>query len=265
MITHGMDEDRPNPARVYDYLLGGGHNFEADRIFADRLVAHQPDTRRICLENRAFLTRAVRWCLEQGIEQFLDLGSGVPTGGNVHEIAHRVDPAARVAYVDADPVAVAHTAALTAGLDTVTATQADLRDPADVLGAPTVTGLIDFDRPCAVLAVAVLHHLPDDLRPAFARYREVLAPGGVMVLGHGSDDWDDPVTAERTRAVVFGHVGGPSPVTLRSRSELLDLVDGLDVVPPGPVDITAWPAARAGVEPAGAYALVALSSRYLAR
>lgn len=119
--------------------------------------------------------------------------------------------------------------------------------------------MLDFDQPCAVLAVAVLHHLPDDLRPAFARYREVLVPGGATILGHGSADWDDPVTAERTRAVVAGHVGGPSPVTLRSRVELLELVDGLEVLPPGLVDLTAWPAARAEGEPAGAYALVAAS------
>ena len=260
MSTHEVDEDRPNPARVYDYLLGGAHNFEADRVFADWLVLHQPDTPRICRENRAFLARAVRWCLDQGVEQFLDLGSGVPTAGNVHEIAQRDHPEARVAYVDVDPVAVAHAGEVTADLDTVTATQADLTDPDAVLDAPTVTELIDLDQPCAILAVAVLHFLPDDLRPAFARYREVLSPGGALVLGHGSDDWDDPATAERTRALVAGNANGPSPLALRSRPELLDLVEGLDVVPPGPVDITAWPEERAGVEPAGAYAVVATRS-----
>jgi SAM-dependent methyltransferase len=254
----GIDFDHANAARIYDYLLGGGHNFEVDRAQARKILAGQPDMARICRENRAFLVRAVRWCLEAGIDQFLDLGCGVPTVGNVHEVARAVEPDARVAYVDFEPVAVTHARELTAVLDGVTVTAADLRDPRAVLEAPTVTGLLDLTRPVALLAVAVLHFVPEDLAPVFAAYRAALAPGSALVMSHGSADWPDRGLADSTRAVAEGYRGSATPVTLRTRSELAALVDDWPLVTPTWVDLVSWPDDAAGpTEPVGAYAVVA--------
>lgn len=206
----------------------------------------------VCRANRAYLARAVGWCLrDAGISQFLDLGCGVPTVGNVHEVAHGIDPCARVAYVDFEPVAVTHAREIVAGLDTVSVTAADLREPDRVLTSPGVAGLLDFTRPVAVLAVGVLHFVPGDLSAIFARYRAALAPGSAVVLSHGSDDWDDAGLAATARAAAEGYRDSATPVTLRTRAELEALLAGLDLEPPGLVDITAWPA-PAGTTPTAA-------------
>jgi hypothetical protein len=149
-------EQVASAARVYDYLLGGSHNFAVDRRLAKQLLQLEPDAMRIAQDNRAFMGRALRWLAGQGIRQFLDLGSGVPTIGNVHEIAQEVDPQARVVYVDIDPIAVAAGQAAVAGNANAAAVQADLRDP-QLLANPVVRALIDVDQPVGVLAVAVLH------------------------------------------------------------------------------------------------------------
>ena len=148
----GIDPSQASVARVYDYLLGGAHNFSADRDIARTLEAIEPQARAIAAANRAFLVRAVRYlAAEAGVRQFLDIGSGIPTQGNVHEIVRRVDPAARVVYVDRDPVAVAHSTALLDGDPNAAVIQADLTRPADVLGHPTVRKMIDFDEPVGLL------------------------------------------------------------------------------------------------------------------
>ncbi|MFC5061640.1 SAM-dependent methyltransferase [Actinomycetospora atypica] len=253
-----IDLCRPNGARVYDYLLGGGHNFAVDREHAKRLLEANPDQQHGAHANRAYLHRVVQWCLDRGIDQFLDLGSGVPTVGNVHEIAHRYSPLVRVAYVDRDPVAVAHSESIVADLDAVTVTRADLRDPDAVLAAPGVAGLLDLDRPVALLAVACLHFVPDDARGFMAAYRRRLAPGSVLAISHGSDDVDDPDHAARMRAVADSFAGTPSPVALRSRAELRELVGDFAIVEPGIVDITDWPVAT-GSRPAATWAVVAVA------
>src|SRR6202012_1061469 len=155
-LEAGIDFDRANAARMYDHFLGGGHNFAVDRDVAEKVAVGNPDIAAVARATRADLGRVVRWCRAAGIDQFLDLGSGVPTVGNVHEIAHQTHPGARVAYVDFEPVAVAHAQALLAqdpGGATVTIPRADLRDPASVLAAPGVADLLDLARPVALLAI----------------------------------------------------------------------------------------------------------------
>lgn len=253
-----LDLDRPNGARVYDYLLGGAHNFQVDRDHAQRLLAANPEQQSGARANRAFLRRVVEWCLERGVTQFLDLGSGVPTVGNVHEIALARDPDARVAYVDQDPIAVAHSTEVIAGLDTVTVTRADLTRPADVLAAPGVAGLLRFDEPVALLAIACLHFVVGDAGRFLSVYRDRLAPRSVLAVSHGSDDVEDADHAARMRAVVESFRDTPSPVTLRSRAELRALVGDFALVEPGIVDITDWPRPGLAPRPAATWAAVAV-------
>jgi hypothetical protein len=250
------DPEQANTARVYDYLLGGAHNFAADREAARRAVAATPILPVAARANRAYLGRVVTWCLQQGIRQFLDLGSGVPTVGNVHEIAHRVDPATRVAYVDVEPVAVAVADDLLRDVPGATVTRADLADPDAVLTAPGVADLLDFSQPVAVLAVAVLHFVPGDVAAMLAAYRRRLVPGSVVAISHGSDDLDDPDLAAMLRAGAESYRGSAMPVNYRSRAEIRGLLADLDVVEPGLVDATNWPVADPSATPSAFYALV---------
>jgi S-adenosyl methyltransferase len=234
-----LDLDRPNAARMYDYYLGGSANVAVDREAADELLAAFPDLRHVARANRAFLGRAVRHLAEQGIDQFLDLGSGIPTAGNVHEIAHQVNPAARVAYVDTEPVAVSYARKLLVTEPAATITQADIREPATVLGAPGVAGLLDFRRPVAVLLVAVLPALSDAEDPAglLATYRDACAPGSHLVLSHLS-----PLTVrhgqiERTEAV---YARTPTPVRYRGKAEITAFLAGYELLPPGLVPLPNW-------------------------
>jgi hypothetical protein len=160
-VPPGVDTKRANVARVYDYWLGGSHNFLADQDAARATAAVQPSVRMSARANRAFLGRAVRFLAANGIRQFLDIGSGIPTEGNVHEIAQRADPDARIVYADVDPVAVAHSRALLDGSQGAAVIEADLREPAEILRNATVRGMIDFAQPVGLLLVAVLHFLAD--------------------------------------------------------------------------------------------------------
>lgn len=249
-----------NVARMYDYFLGGAHNFAVDRALACQVASQLPHVGAWARANRRFLLRAVRFCLEAGVTQFLDLGSGLPTMGSVHEVAHRQNPAARVAYVDAEPVAVAHGRELLDGVDGVTVTQADIRDVEAVLGAPTVTAVLDFTEPVAVLMMAVLHFVSDadDPRQVVAGYLAALAPGSFLALSHVSADYDDPTLAAQMRGaeVVYEHAATPG--YLRDRSQLHQLLGGLALVEPGLVDVNQWRSDDADAEPLGAYGAVAL-------
>ncbi|WP_229795368.1 SAM-dependent methyltransferase, partial [Saccharothrix coeruleofusca] len=188
--------------------------------------------------NRSFLRRAVRYLLAQGIDQFLDLGSGIPTVGNVHEIADQ----ARVVYVDVEPVAVAHSTALLQGNPRALAVQADLRDPASVLEHPQVRELLDFERPIGVLMVAVLHFVQDadDPAGAVARYREALAPGSYLVISHGSLEGVQVEGHADTARVQDVYKRTDSPLVLRSRAEVVPFFDGWDLVEPGVVMLPEW-------------------------
>jgi SAM-dependent methyltransferase len=250
-VPEGVDIDRANVARMYDYWLGGAHNFAVDREYADRIEDSNRTARHAARSNRAYLRHVVQWCTARGVDQFLDLGSGVPTVGNVHEIA----PTARVAYVDHEAVAVAHSEAILADVDRASITQADLADADAVLSAPGVVDLLDFSRPVAVLAIATLHYVPGDLAALLAPYRARLVPGGVLAISHVSDEQDDADLAARIRAAAAVFQGSANPVTLRSRAQLLAPFDGLEIAEPGLVDVVDWPAARPDVEKVGMYAV----------
>lgn len=178
--------DRPNPARIYDYFLGGYHNFEQDRAVAEQLAAVFPDMFLTAQVNRSFLRRAVTFLLAQGIDQFLDIGSGIPTMGNVHEIAQAANPEAHVVYVDIEPVAVAHGRTMLAGNERAAAIRADVREPEVILEHPEVRRLLDFERPMGLLMVALLHYVIDDASAyrAVDRLRQAMAPGSYMALAH---------------------------------------------------------------------------------
>jgi SAM-dependent methyltransferase len=233
-----VDVDIPSASRMYDYYLGGCHNFAADRELAERALAVMPDGRRLAQVNRAFLRRAVRFCAEAGVDQFLDLGSGIPTLGNVHEVAQQASPGARTVYVDTDPVAVAHSQAILAGNDRATVIQHDLRRPEEILADPRLRGQLDLTRPVALLAVAVLHFVQDDADPAgvLARFRAALPSGSMLVISHGTDE-NRPEDAAK---VVALYRGTANPLKMRSRAEVSALFDGWELVEPGLVCAPLW-------------------------
>jgi hypothetical protein len=235
----GVNTDQPSAARIYDYSLGGAHNFAIDRAVAEGLYQVYPDARLVGRTNRAFLQRAVRLCCAQGLTQFLDLGSGIPTVGNVHEIAHQIDPECRVVYVDNDPVAVAHTREMLAGVANATIVDADLLQPETVVDAPNAQRLLDFTRPVALMMVAVLHYVSIDRdAPAIvAGYLSRLAPGSCLVVSHTTTDEQ---SAESLAAVKKAFDETTTPVTHRNRAEVAELFDGLELVEPGVVWTPQW-------------------------
>ena len=234
-----VDTKRANVARVYDYWLGGTHNFLTDQDLARALLAVEPNFRAIARANRAFLGRAVRFLASQGIRQFLDIGSGIPTEGNVHEVAQRAAPGARVVYADIDPVAVAHSKAILAGNPGAAVIQADLREPGKILADPAVRRLIDFTQPAGLLLVAVLHVIGDDDDPwqAVARLREALAAGSYLVLCHATSE-SKPAVAQAIEKVYTRHVTASSRI--RSRAEIFRFFDGFDLMDPGLVYMPQW-------------------------
>lgn len=233
-----IDIDRPSQARMYDYLLGGSHNFEADRDAAKQGLAVMPDLAVVAQTNRAFLYRAVRFLLDAGIRQFLDIGSGVPTVGNVHEVAQRANPQARVVYVDIDPVAVAHSRALLASNRYTTVIQEDLRRPGTILQHPQVRELLDFDQPVGLLLVAILHTIPDQDEPnqIIARLRDALAPGSHLVIGHPTAD----SLPEVWETFVQMSIQAGNPITPRSHAEVTQQFAGFELVAPGLVWAPSW-------------------------
>ncbi|MFF7245609.1 SAM-dependent methyltransferase [Embleya sp. NPDC008237] len=229
-----IDTSIAHTARIYDYLLGGKSNFAVDRAAAEHILAAMPDLPTTLRLNRLFLQRAVRYAARRGIRQFLDIGTGIPTGGNTHEAAHQVAPDARVAYVDNDPIVLVHGRALTsdAGPGRTTFTQADLRDPKAILTAPEVLEVIDFAEPVAVMLVAILHFIKDDENPTgiVATLRDALAPGSMLILSHASSDADPA----RGRAGAAGWKNASAEMTMRDYDRVLAFFDGFELVePPG--------------------------------
>ncbi len=233
--------DQPSVARIWDWFIGGSHNFAVDREVARKTLELMPEGPAMARLSRAFLRRAVTYCAHAGITQFVDLGSGIPTVGNVHEVARHVTPDARVVYVDVDPVAVAHTRQMMAGDELTAVVQADVRDPARVLGAPELLDLLDLDQPVALLMVMVLHFVPDadDPRGILAEYRDALVPGSALVIAHGSRDTEG-MPADHLHAARQMYERQVSSVTLRTRTEVHALFDGFDLVEPGVVWIPEW-------------------------
>jgi S-adenosyl methyltransferase len=252
----------PNPARIYDYFLGGKDNFPADRDVAEQIVAIAPVARDVVEDNRAFLRRAVRHLAgEAGIRQFIDLGSGLPTQGNVHEIAQAVAPDARVVYVDNDAMVVTHSRALLAGDNTVVI-EADLRQPDGVLRHPEVRELIDFTQPVALLLVAILHFLPDDQDPfgIVARFRDTLPAGSHLVVSHGTrdiperPDMSPEEMAEMGEKVERLYQLTTTSLVTRTRAQVERFFDGFDLLDPGVIEIQLWrPDEQGSLLPGGFY------------
>ncbi|GAB3811605.1 SAM-dependent methyltransferase [Micromonospora zhanjiangensis] len=234
-----IDMERPSVARMYDYYLGGSHNFAVDRTAAQAMVAAVPDAPLMAQANRAFLRRAVHFLIDQGVRQFLDIGSGIPTVGNVHEIAQRAAPESRVVYVDVDPVAVAHSRQMLAGNRNAVVVQEDLRNPEQILAHPDLHRLLDFDRPIAVLVVAVLHFVApaDDPAGVLRRIRKALPSGSYLVLSQAGDVGE--LHAERAQAERI-YRRTDNPLWIRTRAELTELFDGFDLVEPGVVWVPQW-------------------------
>jgi hypothetical protein len=235
----GIDLDRPNVARVYDYLLGGGRNFKHDREMGDKLLAAAPELEVAARHNRAFLRRAVRFCVDQGIRQFLDIGSGIPTVGNVHEVAERYAPDARVVYVDNEPVAVAHSRLILEGNDNVDVVLADLLEPNVILGSPAARRLLDFDQPIAVLMLCVLHFIPDAAGPreALAHYVRVMAPGSYLVLSHAASG---SLPSSKAQASKQLYDSSNLPGLARTAEQVVGLMAGTELVEPGIVWAAQW-------------------------
>ncbi|OIJ63914.1 SAM-dependent methyltransferase [Streptomyces mangrovisoli] len=238
-LPQGVDPYKASVARMYDAMLGGEHNFAIDREAVAAFTAIDPQVRTLARANRAFLQRAVRFLVERGVRQFIDLGSGIPTQGNVHEAAQSLSPGTRVVYVDNDPVAVAHSEALLAGNPDAAIVAADIRRPADVLSAPQVRELIDFDQPVAVLMITIMHFITREEDPAkiVAAYRDAVPDGSWLALTHATDE-DRPETAAAVGQLYSSRA--TSPVTARSRAEIGELFDGFDLVDPGLVYVPLW-------------------------
>lgn len=238
-VLAGLDLDRPSPARMYDYYLGGAHNTAADREAADRVLAMLPETATFARDNRSFLARVVRHLCRAGITQFLDLGSGIPTVGNVHEIARSHTPDARVVYVDHEQIAVNTAHELLAGDPNTAMVQADVREPATVLQHPDVVRLLDFTRPVAVLLVSVFPFVADADDPAgiVAAYREACPPGSYLALSHSltPEYWPGAVAD-----AIKLYDGSTHPLHLRTPEQVGALFSGYQLVDPGLVFTSAW-------------------------
>ncbi|MFE2415740.1 SAM-dependent methyltransferase [Streptomyces hokutonensis] len=236
-----IDISVPSVSRIYDYYLGGSHNFEVDREAARKAMEFLPGLPKIMQANRAFMRRAVRFAAAEGITQFLDIGSGIPTFGNVHEVAQQASPGAHVMYVDHDPVAVAHSQAVLAGNATAGVVAADLRKPQEILASAEVQRLIDVNRPVALLLVAILHFVEDADDPygAVAQLREALAPGSLLILTHASYE-GIPLPPERAEGAVDVYKDIRNPLIMRSRDEIARFFEGYDMVEPGLVPMPDW-------------------------
>jgi len=239
-LPNGIDLSRPNVARIYDYLLGGKDNFATDREAAGRLIEAIPDVAAIARDNRSFLGRVVRYlATEGGIRQFLDLGSGLPSQANVHELAQGMTPDARVVYVDNDPVVASHGRALLASGGQVGMVFGDLRDPASILRHPDVLGLLDLAQPVAVLCTSTLHFIPDEAEPhkIIAEYRDHLPPGSYLVVTHGTLE-EDPTGEGAKAESVYRQAS--SQLHVRPLPDVLRFFHGLELVEPGLTWITEW-------------------------
>lgn len=233
-----IDTGRPHPARMYDYWLGGRDNYEVDRDAAERALAASPRIRDAIRANRAFMRRAVRAVVESGARQIIDIGTGIPTSPNTHEVAQAIAPDARVAYIDNDPIVGVHAQARLTGANGTGFALADLRDPAGLLKNPVVKSVIDFDQPVAVLLVAVLHFITDLEQPAqiVATLRDALPSGSWLALTHGTSD----TAVHDTTEAVAVYRNATATLNLRPHRQVLGFFDGFELVEPGLVTISEW-------------------------
>ncbi|MBS3784114.1 MAG: SAM-dependent methyltransferase [Anaerolineae bacterium] len=238
-VVESVDLDRPNPARIYDYLLGGHHNFAADRAAAERMLALLPHSADACVVQRAFLRRTVDMCTAEGIDQFLDIGSGLPTMGNVHDLARATIPDARVVYVDVDPVVIAHSSQLLKGDPLATIIEADVRRPTMILEHEEVRNLLDFSRPMGLTMTSLLHFvLEDDLAySACETLIDALSPGSYVAITHAI-----VVEGEKQDVVkkAKNDYKAAAEVRPRRREEIARFFDGLEILEPGLVSAPLW-------------------------
>ncbi|GAA1914575.1 SAM-dependent methyltransferase [Streptomyces durmitorensis] len=249
-----IDTSNPHPARVYDWLLGGKDNYPVDEAVGEKLPPEAKDAAR---QNRAFMNRAVAWLASQGVDQFLDIGTGIPTAPNLHQIVQEVVPSARVVYTDNDPIVLRHAEALlvssSEGLTDYI--QADVREPLEIL--EHARGLLDFERPIALSLIALMHFLPDDQDPygIVSTLIGALPSGSHLVLSHASSD----IYPELAERVTAEYAKGGIRLGFRTRTEVARFFDGLDLVEPGLVTAPGWfkATARPDAEGSGIYAAVA--------
>jgi hypothetical protein len=244
-----VDPQRPSGARIYDYYLGGPHHFAADRQAAAVALAVMPELPAVLRAGREFLRRAVVVAAEAGVDQFLDLGAGIPAAGSVAEVARRIRPDARVVSVDIDPVAVVHGRRVHGGDPYGEMLCADLTDADAVLGSETVREILDLSRPVALLALAVAHFIPDTERlgRALERYREAMAPGSYLILSHACDEHD----ARNAEQILRLYNRTMSPMVMRERDEFRAFFGDWTVLDPGVTTTGAW-RPEPGGDPAGA-------------
>ncbi|GAA3826427.1 SAM-dependent methyltransferase [Sphaerisporangium flaviroseum] len=239
-VPSGVDPFTPSVARIYDYYLGGKDNFAADREAAEKIIEILPNVRDVARENREFLIRTVTYLSEQGIRQFLDVGAGLPTQRNVHQVAQELAPESRVVYVDNDPIVLTHAHALLAQNDRVVALRADMRDPQALIDHPEVREHLDFTQPVAILLLGVLHFIPDDAEAMkiVSTFRSALKPGGHLVISHGSIG---PLSEDQDREgqEVFSRTSAPG-VTSRTPEQVVTFFEGLELADPGVVPLQDW-------------------------
>jgi SAM-dependent methyltransferase len=237
-MPYAVDLSTPNAARMYDYYLGGKDNFAADREAAEKALRIAPQIRIAARQNRAFLGRAVRHLAQDGIRQFLDVGTGLPTQNNVHEVARRTAHDARVVYVDNDPVVLTHGRAILGGDENVHIVQADLRRPDEILDNPEVRERIDFDRPVAILLTAIVHFLQesDDPDAIVARFRAALPAGGHLVLSHVCGE----ALPDSVPGVTEVYRHSSTPIVARTPDRIASFFGDLELLDPGLVNVAQW-------------------------
>ncbi|NUP37864.1 MAG: SAM-dependent methyltransferase [Streptomyces sp.] len=237
-----LDTRRPHPARMYDFYLGGRDNYEVDREAAQRVIDLFPGIVPTARAGRSFMHRAVRHMVAGGVRQIIDIGTGIPTAPNTHQIAHGISPDVRVAYIDNDPIVASHSGAHLRGAGNTGFFLADLRDPQTVLGHPTIGKLIDFDRPIGLMLLSVLHFLPDDADPhaLVAAYRDRLPAGSFLALSHASDGVHPAEAGLGEDGDVHRNRRAGTTVTTRSHEQILRFFDGFDLAAPGLVRPPLW-------------------------
>ena len=260
-MTSNGGSRRPNAGRIYNCLLGGKDNYEQDRQAAGQLLAVVPDARAAARANRRFLGRAVRFLAQDaGIRQFIDIGAGLPATANVHQVARELDPRARVAYVDNDPVVVSHARALLCTAPGVCAFEGDLRDPPGILGHPDLRAVIDLGAPVAIVLAAVLHFIPgeDSAHKLVDMLTAAVAPGSYLVISHATNE---DIGADAAGQVQELYAQASAPAVFRSRAEVGRFFEGLELVPPGIGNVAAWHAGPRPTSPAGRLSWAASGER----
>jgi hypothetical protein len=237
-----IDVDTPAAARIYDYMLGGQHHYPVDEVFAGRILKLFPEVRLLARQNRTFLRDVVTFLSEQGIRQFIDIGSGIPTSPNVHEVARRINPDATVVYVDNSVEAVVTTREILEGDERAAVIEADIRDPRTILGHLDIARLIDFNQPVGLLIVSVLHFVVDRDRPydLVHQYMDRLTPGSYLALSHATVDEAASIFREQFEAVERAYGDTSNPGTLRTRTEFTRFLSGLEIVGPDDAYAANW-------------------------